>query len=356
MRQRRLRCLLGLFVSGAIATPVVPTAVLAQLPSAPTQAAPAASPGLKLELGQSRPVEVLVVGAQPTSKLQIRPINGSKQAIDLTWQVSSQVTVGDQVIPTIAIPAMRATFATQVTDVATNGDISYGLVYRNLSVTDSNSLPPAVTASLKTQLKAIEGLQGKFVMSEFGAPKSVKMTFPEGMSPIQRSLLDQFSQSVTNLAAPLPDSPIGVGSRWRQTTSIKLNDVTVNQTATYELTSLKDNVATIKFTLAQTAGDRPVTLNSPAGAIPIQSLQSSGSGQMIWNLKEVMPRQSAIDMTVKMLIQPTKTPSGQTVPAMTSHSVIKLEMQPASTSVPTPESSRQSAPASPAFSPGAGKY
>jgi Family of unknown function (DUF6263) len=325
MRQRRLGGLLGLFLGIAIVAPVAPSAIMAQLPTAPAKATPATSS--KLELGQSSPVEVLVVGAQPTAKLRIRPSSGSRQTIDLTWQVSSQIKIGDQVIPPIAMPTMRASFATQVSEVAPNGDISYSLVYRNLSVADSPSLPAAAIEPIKTQLKAIEGLKGQFVISEFGAPKSVQMTFPEGMSPLQQSLLDQFSQSVTNLSAPLPNTPIGVGSRWRQITPIKANGVTFNQATTYELTSLKDNIATIKFTLAQTQSDRPFTVSSAAGTIPIQSITASGSGQMIWNLEEVMPRQSTIDMTAKMISQSSTSKTGETIPAMTSDSVIKLEMQ-----------------------------
>jgi hypothetical protein len=324
MRQQRWGCFWGLSAvlsSGMVAS----SAIAAAPPTAP--ATPATSPNLQLELGQSSPVEVLVVGAQPTAKLRIRPASGSRQAIDLTWQVSSQIKIGDRVIPTITMPTMRATFATQVSDVAPNGDISYSLVYRNLSVADSSSLPATVLEPLKTQLKAIEGLKGQFVMSEFGAPKSVQMTFPEGMSALQQSLLDQFSQSVTNLSAPLPSTPIGVGSRWRQTTPIKINGATFSQTTTYELTSLTANIATVKFTLAQTQGDRPITLTSPAGDLPIQSIVSSGSGQMTWNLAEVMPRQSTIDMTAKMTTQASQSKAGEPIPAMTSDSVIQLEMR-----------------------------
>jgi hypothetical protein len=324
--QQRWGCLLGLSAvlsSGMVAS----RAIAADPPTAPAPATPATSPNLQLELGQSSPVEVLVVGAQPTAKLRIRPASGSRQAIDLTWQVSSQIKIGDRVIPAITMPTMRASFATQVTAVAPNGDISYGLVYRNLSVADSPSLPAAAIEPLKTQLKAIEGLKGQFVMSEFGAPKSVQMTFPEGMSQLQQALLDQFSQSVTNLSAPLPSTPIGVGSRWRQATSIKINGATFNQTTTYELTSLNANIATIKFTLAQAQSDRPITLASPAGDLPIQSIAASGSGQMTWNLEEVMPRQSTIDMTAKMISRPSTSKTGETIPAMTSDSVIQLEMQ-----------------------------
>ncbi len=323
--QQRWGCLLGL--SAVLSSGMVASRAIAAEPStAPAKATPATRPNLQLELGQSSPVEVLVVGAQPTAKLRIRPANGSRQTIDLTWQVSSQIKIGDRVIPSITMPTMRASFATQVTDVAPNGDISYSLVYRNLSVADSPN-PAAAIEPLKAQLKAIEGLQGKFVISEFGAPKSVQMTFPAGMNPLQQSLLDQFSQSVTNLSAPLPNTPIGVGSRWRQTTPIKANGVTFNQATTYELTSLKDNIATIKFTLAQTQSDRPFTVSSGAGTLPIQSIAASGSGQMTWNLEEVMPRQSTIDMTAKMVSQSSTSKTGETIPAMTSDSVIKLEMQ-----------------------------
>ncbi len=313
MGQRLLGCCLSL--TSAI---VASSASWATPPPAPT-------PIRQLDRGQSTPVEVLVVGAQPTEKLRIRPIRGSRQTVNLSWQVESQLTIDDQAMPNIQMPTMQATLESQITDVAANGDISYDLVYRRITVAADSSLPAAVIGPLKTQLQPLEGLSGKYVVSEFGALKSVQLTFPKDITPLQQSLLDQFSQSITHLSSPLPSTPIGIGSRWRQTTPIKLEGAVYNQTTTYELASRQNGIATIKFNFDQTT-------NAPAdgttiGDLTVKSSQSQGAGQMTWNLQQLMPQQSTINMTVKMVSQPQTTVAGQPAPVIQSNSVIKLEMQ-----------------------------
>jgi hypothetical protein len=316
MRQRLLGCFLGL--TSAI---VASSASWATPPPAPA----AHSPSLQLELGQSPPVEVLVVGAEPTEKLQIRPVNGSRQTLNLSWQVESQMTIGDRAIPNIQMPTMQATLESQITDVAANGDITYNLVYRRITVADSSSLPAAMIAQLKAQLQPLEGLSGKYVVSEFGEPKSVQLTFPKNITPLQQSLLDQFSQSITNLSSPLPSIPIGIGSRWRQTTPIKLNGAVFNQTTTYELASRQNGIATIKFNFDQTT--TAPSGSATIGDLTLKSLQSQGAGQMTWNLQQLMPQQSTIDMTAKMVSQPKANAAGQPTPVINSTSLIKLEMR-----------------------------
>ncbi len=313
MGQRRLGCCLGL-TSAMVAS----STSWATPPPAPT-------PSRQIDRGQSTPVEVLVVGAQPTEKLRIQPIRGSRQTVNLSWQVESQLTIDDRAMPNIPMPTMQATLESQITDVAANGDISYDLVYRRITVAADSSLPAAVVAPLKTQLQPLDGLTGKYVVSEFGALKSVQLTFPKDITPLQQSLLDQFSQSITNLSSPLPSTPIGIGSRWRQTTPIKLKGAVYHQTTTYELASRQNGIATIKFNFDQTT-------NAPAdgttiGDLTVKSSQSQGTGQMTWNLQQLMPQQSTINMTVKMVSQPQTTVAGQPAPVIQSNSVIKLEMR-----------------------------
>ncbi len=315
MRQRLLGCCLGL--TSAIVTHAASFAV--ELPLA------APRPSLQLELGQSTPVAVLVVGAQPTEKLRIRPVISSRQTLNLSWQVESQLTIDDRAIPNIQMPTMQATLDATITDVAANGDIGYDLVYRRITVADGSSLPAAVVEQLKAQLQPLEGLSGKYVVSEFGAPKSVQLTFPKDITPLQQSLLDQFSQSITNLSAPLPSTPIGIGSRWRQTTPIALNGAVFNQTTTYELASRQNGIATIKFRFDQTT--KATAGGTTIGDLTVKSLQSQGAGQMNWNLQQLMPQQSTINMTAKMVSQPKITAAGQPTPVIQSNSVIKFEMR-----------------------------
>jgi hypothetical protein len=319
MRQRLLAGLVGfgLWSSGINAT-------VAQTPP------PAATPPIDLTIGQSTPVELLVVGAQPTEKFRLRPVPGSRQQLALIWQIQTQVKVGEQAIPSIQMPTMTATLESTVSQVDPNGDIHYTIVYRQIDVQNDGNLPPALAAQFKTQLQPLEGLTGNYVISEFGAPRSVQMTFPATMTPLQQSVLNQFSQSVTNLSAPLPNQPIGISAKWRQTTPIAVNGATVNQTTTYELTDRQAGIATIKLQIEQIANGQTLQSGLPGmGDLKIKALRTIGIGQMVWNSQQPLPNRSTIEMNAKLVSEPSTSPSGAAIPTITSDSIVKLEIQPA---------------------------
>jgi hypothetical protein len=325
MRQRLLAGLVG---CGLLAGGINPT--LAQTPQSPTPQSP--TPTIDLSIGKSTPVELLVVGAQPTEKFRLRPVAGSRQQLSLTWQIQTQVKVGEQAIPSIQMPTMSARLESTVSQVDPNGDIHYAVVYRQIDVKDDGNLPPALAAQFKTQLQPLEGLAGKYVMSEFGEPRSVQMVLPERMSQLQQSVLNQFSQSMTNLSAPLPNQPIGMGAKWRQMIPIVVNGATVNQTTIYELVNRQSGIATIKLQIEQTANGQTLQSGTPgAGNLQIKSLRTIGSGQMIWDSQQPMPSQSAIEMNANLVSQPSTSADGQAIPAIVSDSTVKLEIQPTNT-------------------------
>lgn len=286
---------------------------------------PVILPQINLEISKSQPVEVLVVGAQPTQKLRLQPRVGSQQNLNLTWQIQNQISLGDQMISAGSIPRIKVQVRTTVTAVQLNGQIHYRATYHKVEV-DPSGAPQPVVEFIQRQMTAIEGLTTDYVITRLGEPQSVTMSFPEAGSNLQRSLLTQFTQSVNHLSAPLPEMSIGIGSQWQQTIPVQINGTTLQQTTLYKLSELKNGVATIDFELTQTVQPQTEIEQPPSGELlQIKSLQSMGSGQFTWDLQQLLPQRSHIKLTSDVIGQPQANNPEQATPVLRSRS--RLDMQ-----------------------------
>jgi hypothetical protein len=300
---------LGIGVSGSPLVAVADTPAAAPSPMATNASEPPTSsaPKVKLEVGESV-VKTLVVGSEPVQRLRLKPRPGSKQEANLVWQIQTRSKVGDREIP-IILPMLQSSFSTLVRDVAPNGNISYQVVYNNVQTAKTGA--PAdenVTQMIERELSMLAGMSGEFIVSERGEPQSISLTLPENMSPLQRSLFDQLSQSMTQLAVPLPDQPVGVGAEWRQTVPLMINGAKIEQVATYKLVSLKAQVATIAVQMSQMTANQKIDSGvRNVGDLELQSFVANGKGQIVWSLEQLMPQQSQLSLTAKMRMQPPST-------------------------------------------------
>jgi hypothetical protein len=250
-------------------------------------------------------VELLIVGAQPTQQLRLKPIVGSKQQNSLVWDWQSEVNVGGQ-ITAVPLPSIQASIVTQVQKIDPNGDIHYELRYQNIGIKeDATSKSSKLTALFKQSLQSLAGMTATSVISPQGKTKSTKITWPNQpgrkLDKTQQSLLDKFSESVGSLSAPLPEFPIGIGARWQQKSPITVNGITFEQHMIYELTDRRDNVATIQVSIEQSIPESSKT--APTG-MQFKSLKSTGQGQLVWNLDQPIPSTSSLQLKSEAQIQP----------------------------------------------------
>jgi hypothetical protein len=280
-----------------------------------------------VEIVPPSPVELLVVGAQPTSPLRLRPIKGQQQTSKLSFATTSKVKINDRVMPNLDLPTIRATTEHLVQNVAINGDIQHQFVYRQVAL----DAPPAGAAvamqPLFDQIKAFEGLSGDAVMTDAAVQKSLQLRFPSTMTSTQQALLEQFSQSMNQLASPFPSGPIGVGSRWRQVSPIRMNGDTFTQTATYSLTALDGNLATIAVDLTITTDAKVLATNQPMiGDLAIKSMVSTGKGKLVWDLTQLVPRSSDLTINMQMVTEPTKFKLGDQPLLINTDTQIQLNL------------------------------
>jgi hypothetical protein len=256
-------------------------------------------------------VELLIVGAQPTQQLKLKPIVGSKQQRSLIWDWQSEVNVGGQVTA-LPFPSIQASIVTQVQKIDLNGDIHYELRYRNIGVKEdgmkddvTSKSSSKLTAVFKQSLESLAGMTATSVISPQGKTKSTKITWPNQpgrkLDKTQQSLLDKFSESVGSLSAPLPEFPIGIGARWQQKSPVTVNGITFEQQMVYELTDRRDDVATIQVSIEQSI---PASSKQPTTGTQFRSLKSKGQGQLVWDLNQPIPTTSSLQLKSEAQIQP----------------------------------------------------
>jgi hypothetical protein len=96
------------------------------------------------------------------------------------------------------------------------------------------------------------------------------------------TLLDGFEAQASQLAAPFPEEPVGVGARWRVTSSFDLAGLPFEVATELTLDAVGDGVAD---------GSVALTMTIPPGPVEVQGAQlevvsgtMTGSGSVHWDL------------------------------------------------------------------------
>lgn len=217
----------------------------------------------------------------------------------MTMNMDMQMSIAGQSSPQVDLPATVITIDTLVTQVDPNGDIHYKFSYSNVDVANSATLPPHVIEAMRAQMKKMVGMGGEAIVDNRGYTKSANLVAPKGLDPSMKQVTEQLSGSLDQLSSPVPKEPVGIGAKWRVTTSPRLSGAMVRQTATYQLMNLKDGIASLNVWVEQRADAQalPSRPGMPTGTkMTLKSLDSEGEGQMLAALNQVLPIRSNVMM------------------------------------------------------------
>lgn len=252
-------------------------------------------------------VELLSTGAEPKQQLRFTPPANAKQTVQMTMNMDMAMSVAGQPQQALDSPPIQVTMEAQVTNVDANGDVYANFSYTKADVIASANTPPQLVDALRSQIQNIIGLSGSLVIDNQGNTKQVDLNLPEELNPNTKQMVGQISASLKQLSSPVPAQPVGVGAKWQVPRSVTANGMTLDQTATYELVDLKDNVATMQVGIKQQA--QPQKVNPPGlppgASIDLKSLNSQGNGKVTRALNQMIPSSSTMsvrsdmEMTVK---------------------------------------------------------
>lgn len=254
-------------------------------------------------------VEVLNPGAEPRQQLRFKPAVNAKQTSVMKFDIDMEMSISNAAMPKVELPTNVITIDTTVNKVDPNGDIHYEFRYSKIDVIDNGKVPKPVLEAMENQNKKLVGIGGTFVADNRGYTKSGRFTMTEALDPSTRQVFDQLSQSINQFSYPLPEAAIGKGARWRVSSPLTISGITLTQTATYQLVSLQNGVATIDFSLTQKAQAQKLTQPGlPSGAVmTLKSLSSQGKGKTTMRLDQLLPTQANISMQSTNEINTTNT-------------------------------------------------
>jgi hypothetical protein len=213
----------------------------------------------------------------------------------------------------VKLPTMKLTMDANVTEVSTNGDISYNIVTSDASVVEEPDVVAQVAEAMKNAAAAMKGIGGKGTLSSRGVNLATNIKAPEGADQQVNQFVDQMKDTMSHVSTPLPEEPVGAGAKWEVKMPVKSQGITLNQTETYQLVSVDGERGTAKTTITQTAArqkiDNPMV---PGSKVDLTKMSGNGTSEGTFDLTRILPPEAAVEFHSEMMTTMTTSNGGQT--------------------------------------------
>lgn len=285
-------------------TPAPASAPAPALASAPTPGSASASASVPTPTPAAT-VRLLDPGRPPLRALRyaFHPDQAERMDVELRTRVSADAGGKHQEVP---LAPLELTIALGPRSVSPDGDLTFAWhVVSAATVTPDASAPDPVAEGWSAQLVPVQHLSGTASITSRGLSRGVSIDAGSaGEAGPQAEMVVQVVQMIRDVAAPLPEEPVGKGARWQRIATLDGRNGHATQTDTYTLVDLQPNGGSLDDVLAQTAS--PQALPSPAGApggppAQMDQLLTSGDAKTRFDLGRVVA-QTKLDGTTSMAI------------------------------------------------------
>lgn len=255
-------------------------------------------------------VELLEAGDEPRKPLRYKFEEGRKDTMMMEMKMEMELELGGTKAPKVPLPAMQMAMSIHSKEVSPEGNLRYEFKLDSASVADTPGVSPMVVSSVKSELAKMEGLSGWAEVSARGFTQDAEVNVPAGAGQQLQQVINNMRQQIRQMSSPFPEEPVGKGARWVVHMPIDTPALKLTQKATYELESIEGDTCTMKMDIVQTAPPQEMkTPNMPPGASArLESLASTGSGNMLVDLTKPVPRS---DMTAEMKMDSAISAQGQ---------------------------------------------
>ncbi len=240
------------------------------------------------------PIKLLSAGAEPRKVLRLHPKAGDKQSLGVEIKMGMEMEVNGQ-NQAVKLPAIKMPMEVTVKEVSAGGDITYESIMGEPSLGDDGG-NAQVAEAMKASLGSVKGLTGSGTMSSRGIVKSTQMKVSPGADAQVRQAMDQMKDSLAQMAAPLPEEAVGPGAKWEYTKPIKMQGMTINQTATYELVSTDGENIVNKSSFVQNAANQKIQNPAMPGMnVDLTKMSGRGKGEVKHDLGQLMPAEATVE-------------------------------------------------------------
>jgi hypothetical protein len=188
------------------------------------------------------------------------------------------------------VPEIEMAIAVKVLGLDPEGGAQRELSLERAQLTSAAGLDAKSRHILGLGFDAIKNLSGRDAIDGAGRLQSLKFDAGPIVGPEGR-LLDKIRQAFAQMAVPFPDGPVGVGARWTVQSGFELQDMKLQQAATYELVELKGDTGRAKVRLTHQAGAGAIKERRlPAGmTAEILGVKGHGEGEVSFDLTRSVP-------------------------------------------------------------------
>ena len=264
--------------------------------------------GTEVETGDTPVVTLLDAGEEPQKKLRLALVKGATLRAALTLKFGFNLEVDGKPVPSNVIPPIRVDLGATINDIKDNGDAEVGFSYERIDVVDDGSAEKVVIDQVRASgLDKLANLSGKTTITPRGVAVDSSLDIPDDLPPALKQVVDQLSQQTGSLTVPFPEEAVGVGAKWKVTTSAELGGIKAKLVLTYGLREIDGDQFVLDVAYEQTAGRQQAEFPGvPEGTdVELRNLSVKGKGEITGNVAAVFPVRSSlsaagtVDMDVK---------------------------------------------------------
>jgi hypothetical protein len=234
-------------------------------------------------------VEIKVVsrGSNPQKALRYKFVRGKKSTMVMEMKMAMAIEMGGIKQPEMNMPVVRTTTTVENKEVSPDGTLRYEFVVTGAEVLPDPKAMPQVVSAMDGEMKKIIGLSGYVVVTNRGIIKDTSVTIPA----VAGQQVEQLVNDIRQLAVPLPEEAVGTGARWEVRMPVNMWSLNSSQVVTYSIEELKGTAGKFAVSLELTAPSQKIeSPNMTAGTeMFLESLKSSGSGTVNFNLTRLLP-------------------------------------------------------------------
>ena len=193
-------------------------------------------------------------------------------------------------------PPIRIPIDASVDAVSAKGDASVSTMYGDPTVVDDGSSDAESRASLESTLTTLDGVTTTATVTPRNARRDPQVSGTEQLDSTTAQLAEQLGSQLGYFSVLFPQEAVGVGGRWRTTTSLTAAGIDVVQTYDCTLRARQANVVTIDVEYVQTAPRQRVSLPGvpKTARVDLTRYRVTGRGTVTLDLASVLPADGTI--------------------------------------------------------------
>ncbi|PIE17468.1 MAG: hypothetical protein CSA66_05805 [Proteobacteria bacterium] len=268
-------------------------------------------------LGQAAALKLLAPGADPKTPLRWKSKVGGAELVTMAVDITTEISVAGQTMPMNV--KMTMDMKASVDEVLDDGS-----AHVTMEVLKAGLEMPGMQAGDTTDTMN-EMLAGMKISSTIDPRGVTSETEVLGANPMLGQLVGSMGDSLDQISIPFPEEAVGIGAKWQALTTQESNGMKVRMVATYELTELEGDTGKVKLSLQQFGDPQTINMNGATGKL--DKLESTGSGDMAFDLTkpglaqaairmkleaelELMGESADMKMDAKLSLEPKGAPSG----------------------------------------------